>query len=168
MSKATAAYIAGYIDGEGYFGIIPNSNKSSYREVLKITSVDKDIIDWFQNSFGGSVHKRIFDGKSKDAYQWTLEGKNIVPFVEKVIPYLKTKRKQAELVLAKRKLRKYYTNVGGRNGITYPDWVGEKIKYFYQEIRRLNFRGKPLHPERLSEETPIGDTIVRTLRENKP
>ena len=153
MSKLTASYVAGYIDGEGYFGIIPNFKKSSYREVLKITSVDGDIINWLQKSFGGSVHKRIFKTNSKDAYCWTLEGKNLVPFIEKVIPYLKLKRKQAELILEKRKLRKFYEDKGERKGIIYPNWVKEKVQYLYQEIRRLNFRGKSLHLERLSEET---------------
>ncbi len=84
MSKMTASYLAGYIDGEGYLGIIPNCNKSSYTSKLKIASVDEKIISWLKDSYGGNVWKRKFHDNSKDAYTWTLEGKLLLPFLEKL------------------------------------------------------------------------------------
>jgi len=157
MSKLTASYLAGYIDGEGYLGIIPNCHKSSYTAKLKIASVDKEIIDWLKDSYGGSIWKRKFHNNSKDAYNWTLEGKNLLPFLEKVRPYLKLKKKQADLLIQKEKIKRdiHKYNKGARNGIVYSKEIKEKIDYFYKEIRKLNHRGKSLHPERLSEETPI-------------
>lgn len=160
MRKLTASYLAGYIDGEGYLGIIPNYKKASYTAKLKIASVDKEIIDWLKNSYGGNVWKREFDNNCKDAYTWTLEGKKLLPFLEKVKPYLKLKKIQAELLIKKEKLKKYQVNKGARIGVVYPQEIKDRIDYFYKEIRRLNHRGKSLHPERLSEKTPVGDTIV--------
>jgi len=162
MSKLTASYLAGYIDGEGYLGIIPNYKKSSYTAKLKIASVNKEIIDWLKDSYGGSIWKRKFTDNSKDAYSWTLEGKNLLPLLEKVKPYLKLKGKQAELLIRKEKIKRdmHQYNKGARSGICYPKEIKDKFDYFYKEIRRLNHRGKSLHPERLSEKTPYGDTIV--------
>jgi len=166
MSKLTASYLAGYLDGEGYFGIIPVYKKKSYTSKIKVASVDKEIIYWLKNSYGGNVWKRKFYDNSKDAYTWTLEGKNLLPFLEKIKPYLKIKRKQAELLIEKEKIKakQHKYNKGERKGIVYPEKIKEKINYCYKEIRRLNHRGKFLYPERLSEKTPQGFKIIDGIK----
>jgi hypothetical protein len=162
MSKLTASYLAGYIDGEGYLGIIPNSHKPSYRAVLKVASVNEEIIDWLKESYGGNIWKRKFHDNSKDAYTWDLSGKNLLPFLEKIKPYLKIKNKQAELLIRKEKIKseKQKYNKGSIDGIVYPQKIKDEIDSLYKKIRMLNQRGKSLHPERLSEKASKEDAIV--------
>ncbi len=147
MSKLTAAYIAGYIDGEGYLGIMERHKdskyhcRSDYLPVIKIASVDKDIIEWFKSSFGGWIHQRKFKDNSKDAYSWTLAGKKIKPFLDKIYPYLKIKKEQADLLKERIKM---YDRIKIENGAKniYRDSDFEKLKDLYSQIRKLNKRGK--------------------------
>lgn len=158
MSKLTAAYLAGYIDGEGYLGIILNNKGThvSYQPVIKIASVDETTIKWLQESFGGWTHTRKLGGNQKNAYTWTLAGRKILPFIQPVIPYLKLKKPQAEML--KRRIQ-LYDKVGDGKGISgsnfrYPDYVMSEIKELYALGRKLNKRGV-VQSERLSEVAPV-------------
>jgi len=168
MSKLTAAYIAGFIDGEGYFGILKNRCRTGgrredyYTAVLKIGNTDKDIIYWLKNSFGGTIWIRDADDTHKTVYQWTLETKKLVPFIDKIYPYLKIKKKQAELL---RELRKtininsyHFPTREAKNGGKFVSKtlnvdIVKKREELYEEIRKLNKRGNSLHAERLNKET---------------
>jgi hypothetical protein len=169
MSKLTAAYIAGFVDGEGYIGIIKDSRRitfrrtDSYEAVIKIANTNKAIIDWFLNSYGGQVDMRVFEGKSKDAYCWKLAGEKLIPFLDKVSPYLKIKRKQCEIVKALRNtyrpssytyIKRVTKNGGSFVSKTTKDSILKEREELYQKIRELNFRGKTLHAERLNNVTP--------------
>jgi len=150
MSKLTAAYIAGFIDGEGYLGLKHDRGcgGSQYMSILKITNTKKEIIDWFYQSFGGWTDiKRRKNPKHREAYTWIMAGKKLEPFLRKVYPYLKLKKRQAEILLKRIKLMKGM----GDNTIKhqlhsgwnwkYPPEIMEEIKGLYEEIRRLNKRG---------------------------
>lgn len=187
MSKLTAAYIAGFVDGEGYIGLIRNKGRQMFRRidyyvaVLKVGNTNKDIIYWLKNSFGGTIWIRNpKDNQNKKiAYLWTLDNKNLIPFLDKIYPYLRIKRKQVEIV---RKLkdtinRKSYSfperiarNGGRFISKTLNNDVADYREKLYKEIRILNKRGNPLHCERLNKETSLNneDAIVRTLREKQP
>lgn len=167
MSKLTASYLAGFIDGEGYFGIYPVRQGKHFISCVKVANTNKEIIEWLHSSFGGFFYTRHFQSKSKDAHTWTLTDKRVVPFIEKIVPYLKIKRPQAELVLKREKLKLKLKNMGERKGMVYPVNILKEIENCYLEIRKLNHRGKDMHAERLSKETPNGDAIVRTLQEKQ-
>jgi len=148
MSKLTAAYIAGFLDGEGYFGIMKRHKgreRADYLPVIKATSVDKEIIEWFYKSYGGWMNKRKFKNKNqKDAYTWVLAGKKIEPFLRKIYPYLKLKKKQADILLKRIKLYdKIGTGkrIGSGSNLKYPDEIMREIKDLYRQIRKLNKRG---------------------------
>lgn len=159
MSKLTASYLAGYLDGEGYFGIYI-VRKKHYISCIKATSVDRDIIEGLVKSFGGYFYHRTFKGNSKDAYSWTLTDKKVVPFIESIIPYLRMKKKQAEIILKREKLKEQIDNKGGRKGMVYSEEIIKKMEWYYKEIKRLNHRGKSLHAERLSAESSKEQAIV--------
>jgi Txe/YoeB family toxin of Txe-Axe toxin-antitoxin module len=162
MSKLTASYLAGYLDGEGYFGIYIVREKH-YISCIKAVSVNREVIEWLKNSFGGYFHERKFKNDNwKNAYCWTLTDKRVVPFLKKIIPYLKIKRKQAEVILKREKLKEKLKNMGARKGMVYPEAILKDIKECYLEIKKLNKRGKSLHAERLSETTSNEEAIVQT------
>lgn len=159
MSKVTAAYLAGLIDGEGYIGLISNPRKGyetiTYKPVLKIVMTNETMIRWLHQSFGGYFETRIFkDSNNKMAYGWSLQNrKQVQPFLEKVKPFLRIKKEQAETVITYCKENHI---LGGQPGLLggrplNPQEI-EKRKALYEKIRHLNQRGI-LHAERLSEST---------------
>lgn len=168
ISKTTAAYIAGFIDGEGYLGIISDARRKNYRRTdsynctLKIANTNEDIIRWFHQSYGGTLNKRHLGGNAKDAFCWTLAGPKLIPFLQKVKPYLRIKKEQAEIIC---RFRKTYakdsynyvrrqTNNGGTfvSKTTRPSIIAKREE-LYQQIKGLNKRGV-LYAERLTEVTP--------------
>lgn len=103
---------------------------------------DEKIIDWLKDSFGGYKEKRVFTNKNyKDAYGWRIDNKNVVPILKKVIPYLKIKRPQAEIILKRERLKDKIQNKGERIGLHYSTKVSEEIEKLYWDIRALNKRG---------------------------
>lgn len=168
MSKSTAAYIAGFVDGEGYIGIISDERRTNHRRttsytcVLKIANTNKEIIDWFHRSYGGTIHDREMKENQKHAYCWTLAGPKLVPFLEKIHPYLKIKKQQAEIVKRLRKtvtpssyehIKRKSKNGGNFISKTTKPEILKLRNELYQKCKELNRRGI-LHAERLTEETP--------------
>jgi hypothetical protein len=179
MSKLTASYLAGFIDGEGYISLKPNvvNNKKYFTPVIKISNTNQEIIQWIKDSFGGWIEKRVDKFNiNKDSYCWTLTGKNLKPFLLKIFPYLRIKKEQCKIVLEKinnkESTNKYlpYKQISrinkeriGKMNVNrnYREDIRNKNQDLYEELRRLNKRGKNIvQPERLNEKTPNGDAIV--------
>lgn len=167
MSKYTAAYIAGFTDGEGYISILKDSRTNNFRRnpsytcVLKIANTNTEIIAWLHKSYGGTVYHRKMNGNAKDADCWTLAGPKLVPFLRKIYPYLRIKQKQVDIINRFRATMapssyEYIERVaqnGGRfvSKTTRPE-ILKLREELYQQVRELNKRGI-LHGERLSELT---------------
>jgi len=159
MNKLTAAYLAGLIDGEGYISILKNK-KDTYKDgfrhqaVLKIVMTDKEIIEWLYNGFGGLFEPRKGIGNRKDSYCWVLKNnKNLIPFLLKVTPYLKVKRKQANILIEFNKTFGQYQIVKNKSGGVHKELSNqtrEQRESLYHQIRELNKIGK-WQPKRLSE-----------------
>ena len=181
MSKLTAAYLAGLIDGEGSLEIRKeirnsfNDKKDYYRPRIRIALTNQDLINWLKKSFGGWIcERRPKNEKWADSYGWVMMGSTIKPILEKVYPYLRIKKKQADIL--KRFLKTFnkecYTigNIGngftGKNRIVKKEIYKEREKLL-QEIRQLNRKGKPLHAERLSENTLLKRSDSPTLLETR-
>lgn len=156
MSKLTAAYVAGLIDGDGYLGIMRKSSKRSlarvhYTPVVKVGMTDKDIIEWLQKSFGGNFYHRD-NGQYKDLYQWKLANRTMKPFLDAIYPYLRVKKAQADVLKRffgtfgsddyyQKKQKGGLRNGGTRYSKTLKDETLEYRKELYKQIRKLNHRG---------------------------
>src|SRR3990167_2270479 len=168
MSKTTAAYIAGFIDGEGTITIKRTHIKESrcYDVNLSVSNTNKDIIQWLQDSYGGTFHISTYgNDKWKTIYRWTLyRSHNLIGFLQTIKPYLRIKKRHAEIVLEMNKFlgHGFVTYKRNEKGQIIEHFVNDDIRKkreeLYQEIKILNHRGV-LHGERLSEVTPIGDAI---------
>ena len=140
MSKFTAAYLAGLIDGEGCldFGVNKSNPRTYYQPRVRIALVDKWLIDWLKKSFGGCTETRYYKNpKYNTSYCWTLSGNNLKPLLGKVQPYLKLKKPQCSVLLKKIKIQE--KNRG--NKLMNNDVCGE-IEFLHSELKRLNKRGK--------------------------
>lgn len=140
MNKKMAAYLAGLIDGEGYIGILqvkPGEKKEWHTQwpymfvpVLKVAMCDKDLILWLYNSFGGTFEVRRGNERRLESYCWAVRKSQVRDFIKLIYPYLRSKRKQAEIIL---KFPKNYS------GVQITKEIFEARKRAYEELKALHF-----------------------------
>ncbi len=138
MTETDKAYIAGLIDGEGYISIFrhfhPKRKISSYRVSVGITNTDRELILWLYSKLGG----HFVDGRNtrdnwKMRYDVIWYSRKARTVLDMVLPYLKSKKLKAEIVLEFSKRR----HLGSRN-------MEEKIldDLSYNHLKELNKRGR--------------------------
>lgn len=112
------AYIAGIMDADGCFMITKHFRKTpvnrrwnilkerscTYLPSVKICMVEDQAINFIHNEMGfGEI--RLYGTRkdrpnSKPIYHWLMRSKkNIAPFLEQVIPYLRVKKERAQFLL---------------------------------------------------------------------
>jgi hypothetical protein len=95
------AWIAGFLEGEGYFGF----NNGSVRIVAG--QVQRIPLDWCHRMFGGSIRPipaSRWNPNAKDGWQWTLAGTQAAGLMMTLYPWMSPKR-QREIGHALRKWR---------------------------------------------------------------
>ena len=101
-------YIAGYIDGDGCFYLGKFIQKPNgiivYEQSIQIASVKEVVLQEFKSSFGGSVRKKPSKERHKDAYCWTIKGKDSVNLAIQIHNYLVDKPYQCKLFIQFSKL----------------------------------------------------------------
>lgn len=158
------AYMAGIVDGEGCIcmtkgRVNANSNKVCYKVRLTVCSTSIVLLDWLVNNFGGNyVLKPIKKGmelKHSKAYNWNIHCEKAGNLLSMILPYLVIKKKQAELVLAYRKIQEL--NVKSYPGhFVVPVSLREEI---FVLLKFLNKRG----PESVETNTPDFNNILMKI-----
>lgn len=91
------AYLAGYLDGEGCFLFQERT------AVVTISNTYPHVLHWIKSMFHGTISlKHSMNGRTRAAYSWRVYGSNAERICKMVMPYLKEKKRQAELVLQAR------------------------------------------------------------------
>ncbi len=101
------AYIAGILDADGCFMISKHNRERNwaptYMPSVKIAMIEFEAINFIMEQGYGKYN---IDGARKDRpnskpiYHWYLRSrKNVVPFLNEVIPYLKIKKNRAKFLL---------------------------------------------------------------------
>lgn len=117
-SAIDLAYLAGIIDGEGsiYIGNF-SSNASTgakyYQTNMEVANTDKALIDWLECTFGGLVNSRTprqhAANARKQVWIWVASGDRLTHLCECILPYVKIKRRQVEIML---EMRSTYKGAG--------------------------------------------------------
>lgn len=102
IGDTDSAYLAGFIDADGSFGIYlyknPHNGISYYKP--RVTAVNNDIetLEYLQSIWGGSLTVNSNGSKNNGGLVWvSLE--SIIEIICDIRPYLLVKSKQAELML---------------------------------------------------------------------
>lgn len=119
-TEADKIYIAGFFDGEGCVGYY-NAAKSNPRRPgyfcchVHVCNIDPRVIRWIhQITCMGRVNVMKGSGKRRTAYQWQVSKRsNVIAFLSAIIPYLKVKREQAEILLTHLMLESSYVKSHG-------------------------------------------------------
>lgn len=154
----TPEYIAGFIDGEGYFGVVRKMDspllkkKHSdnhfgyyYTPVLKISQTTKH--DYVLKEICNFIGYGIFWQSKKD--YWIKSGhlnsnpvtslefrgmKRVIPIAKKLLPYLIVKKAQAELII---KLEETQVEINNANR----EGINKVRTDIYNQLKILNQRG---------------------------
>jgi hypothetical protein len=110
--QSKAAYVAGFMDGEGTFCIgrthytrmghtMPGEQDWQYRLMVQIPNTNKKILDWIKDHFGGIISKVKSREQYKQQWLWLASGNSVKEsFILAILPYLIGKREQALVALA--------------------------------------------------------------------
>lgn len=97
------AYIAGLLDGDGSFSMIreKRSHGYSYYPCIQISNVFEGMISFFHETFGGCKKLKSLQSHGKRVqFVWNVRGmESCKKVLERVIPYLVLKKKQAKILL---------------------------------------------------------------------
>lgn len=138
--KNTLSYIAGYIDGDGCFFLCKEKNPLKYRAHIIISSTNKEVLETFHVSFGGSIYltSKRFD-HWKRTYHWMIRGKFALEFSYEIIDFLIEKKGDALIFI---------------------DYVNQSSKITKQElIKTMN-----THRENIRR---IDESVIKELRSIK-
>ena len=104
VPQEDVTYAAGFFDGEGCILLYKTANHKTstrYQFSVQVASVDKPSADWFQSKFGGYISIRKDPRPNhRVLYTWSLMASGARDFLAQLLPYLKLKKEQAELILS--------------------------------------------------------------------
>lgn len=134
LNDVKLAYIAGYIDGEGYVGITKRSFPRRrlqpyilYAGRVQITCTNYPILLKLQNAFGGLLFKFVSKEDMlarKERFVWRVDLSHASSFLKKILLYLNIKRCEAECIIALERTK-------SRHRAAVSDDVAQKREKFY-------------------------------------
>lgn len=109
MAPETAAYFAGFTDGEGTLTIIRQTREGTrtgyrYRALLNVANSDLGVLEWLRAQCGcGSIvsnfHKKLRE-YHRTVYVLRFNQNEMRHVLPQIVPYLRCKRRQAEHLIA--------------------------------------------------------------------
>jgi hypothetical protein len=142
LTETEKAYLAGLIDGEGCITIIKckparRAANPSYSLQTFINNTDERMLRYCKEVTGaGSISFNPVSLRKptwKNLWNWNLRKQDTIDFLIQILPYLITKKRQAELAIE-------YANgdVSGINSVT--EEVLFRREHYYQIIKDLKHR----------------------------
>ncbi len=96
ITETEASYIAGFVDGEGCFGMSYVKCRRHIRPYFRIVNTDFLIMDWLQKKLGGRLIYIKGDSIRKPKVELCLDSHSILyDIIPKLLPYMKVKNRQA-------------------------------------------------------------------------
>lgn len=143
MKDTEAAWIAGLVDGEGCLFINRQRANSrsdlrtdGYRIYLKVSMGDRKTVARLRKLAGVGVVYANAKSKWNDSFSWTVPPAELPALLEELLPYLVTKKKEAQLGL--QFCRRPLWQPGGRGGAARkPKRLVERDARFYWRLRMM-------------------------------
>ena len=149
VETTTLAYLAGIIDGEGCIGIYGYrehwANGRTFRIDVRVGMGEPHAVVLLRQTFGGSIcsRKNLPKGATKPSYQWNVSNKLAVACLKLLVPFLRVKKAQADLVLEFAKTR---AEMGHKYGkLPYTEQEFTKLAEYGDLLRETKREVIPLH-----------------------
>ncbi len=148
MTKNELNYLAGAMDADGFLSMRMHKIRGcvTYSEFVGLGQVSATVPVLLCEAFGGTVRQRNRDPKWKTFFYWVATNKGAAICAKALLPYLKLKRRQAEIICALRQSKSLPSSqrrsvrIGIRSKGTNPEIVAHRVTLF-QEIKALNRPG---------------------------
>lgn len=143
MSDTEAAYIAGFVDGEGTICLhrqkAAGSVNFSYRVTFSITNTNRALLEWIRITLqAGLISTQARKNAAwKTCYQLCFRVHEQQRVIEQLLPYLRLKKAQAELILEFLKIEWSSSKAQPRK----PDSVIIAEELIFEDLQALNRKG---------------------------
>lgn len=99
MTKVEAAWLAGFIDGEGTLSARKN-NVDYVLGYLNIYNTNVQVIKYITSLIGGHVSRtNRATSRHKEGLKVSLYGRSTLPVIRAITPFLRIKQQQAQLLV---------------------------------------------------------------------
>lgn len=159
MKKIDLAYLAGVMDSDGYFTIrkstyqirvTKDSKNPVYFEKCGIKQVQPEAVKLIYENFGGYYHvEKPSAKKGKPLHSVSLSNLKANAFIKAIYPYLRIKKKQADILLSLRRSLKE-----GKKG------RGEKFSQKSRWGTQMMTQRTAVSPEQIS----YRETLVKSIK----
>jgi hypothetical protein len=151
------AWQGAFMDGEGTITVSCQIRKDrpspSYRAYISANNTNQNLIAPFVTMWGGNVYRTVDARTEKrwsDSFDWYCPQLQAAAFLTAIMPYLRGKRRQAELVLKfiayKGTFKREFTGKGGKNALRGSKPLGRQEITFRESLKReiqmLNAKSK--------------------------
>ena len=136
---AAWAWLAGLIDGEGWIGLSQPHEHSLGQIFLRIIMTSQKTVERIKEiSHVGSI-RQLPPQKShhKTAYSWQAESREAAGVLRRCLPFLVTKKSQAELALEDAEITRLQPR-----GLTVPFGLRARREKLRESMRQLNAKGR--------------------------
>ena len=139
MSDVEAAYIAGLMDGEGCFTIVKSRSdntpiKTQYGVRVEFCMCDREPIELMASLFGRPVSTKALKS-GRTGYMVRFHAATAIAFIEAVLPFLRGKKRQAELIL---EMHRNYLPGRGRSHTEETVAAIERIRTEFSGLKRAH------------------------------
>jgi hypothetical protein len=142
-----AAWLAGFLDGEGFIGISrrAGSDWGPYQPKVQIVSTNREVLerirDWVGGGYLQAVPRRYGDPR-KDLFVFTAAYRKGLDLIRRVRPYMHLKTQQADIFL------QWYDDAASPPGQRLPEDKRHIQDRLYYRMRELNKKGKSYVPSK--------------------
>lgn len=144
------AWQAGIVDGEGCLTIGINRRKGrpnpNWAVSISVSNTDMRILQPFQDMWEGYlVRNRESRNNWKEAYAWNCPIRNAEKFLKSILPFLRAKQNQAEILLLYIARKKSFKRISLGQGKGSLAMGKEEVEFrtdLWNKIRILNQKGK--------------------------
>jgi hypothetical protein len=108
----TTAWLAGLLEGEGYFGLYRHKDRTRQHPVVRVSMTDEDIIKRAAEAMGGATIHRIHSPRFREngwkpQYSATVYGKKAIAVIDSIYPHLGERRRATiDKVMAERSVNR--------------------------------------------------------------
>lgn len=116
MTENELSYLAGFFDADGtvYVAKKPGKRSANYRLRIEVGNTNLAILENYKQAFKGNIYLFIKRSPYKDGYnrrpfyRWSLQAHNAMNCLEQLLPFLRVKKRQAQVAIDYQKNRVFY------------------------------------------------------------
>ena len=142
LTDAEAAWVAGFIDGDGTITLSKTSDRRWKRPDIRVDSADIELLEYLKSLVGGSiVRKKKYADHHRQCHTWALRSNSgAIALLRRIRPYLRGnhKRERANMIVD---LMPHMTKVGGHYD---QGTIEKKIKFEAEFFASGSGRGSRL------------------------